>query len=553
MTTVLTALPTARLLQVRLGGIAILGSSGIRTGIDKQEVAGSIRIGPHGLDGDLHAETFHGGAEKAILQYDPAHYDRWREEFPENSERFVPGAFGENFVAHGFSETTLCIGDVVRAGTALLQVSESRQPCFKLNHRMGHPDISRRSQATGRTGWMYRVLQPGEVAEGDLLEVIDRPLPDWPISRVQRYLYDEIDNLAAAAQLAELELLSPGFRTLFRNRLENSEIEDWESRLSNGSLPTGTVRWWEADVAEIVEETATVRSFRLTAVDGAEWPAYEAGAHVDIKVDNALTRSYSLCTLPAADGYRIAVALATDGRGGSRHLHGGVQIGDRITVSAPRNHFPLAAGPGPHVMVAGGIGITPFLSMIEQLEADGTDWNLHYLCRSADAAAFHPALSRAYGTRVRLHVTDGDPLRRIDLAALVADLPASAHLYCCGPTTLMAALREAAADRPDGTVHLESFAGPAAPGVADCAPFTARIASTGETLDIPADSTLLAELRTAGIPVESSCETGTCGTCRVGVLAGDVEHRDLVLSPRERKLCMAACVSRATGTVLLDL
>lgn len=231
-------LPAAVLSEIRIGSVAEIGHSGIRSAIDKRPLDKPVRIDLTGPVGDVHADRFHGGPEKAVLQYDSGHYAAWQAEFADVAAAFKPGAFGENFVGAGLSEATVCVGDYVRVGSALLQVSESRQPCFKLNHRLGQDGISRRSQESGRTGWFYRVLEPGEVAAGDAVTVVDRPLPDWPIARLQHYLYHATDDLDIARRLSELPHLSPGFRALFAKRVESGRVENWASRLSNG--PVGT-------------------------------------------------------------------------------------------------------------------------------------------------------------------------------------------------------------------------------------------------------------------------------------------------------------------------
>lgn len=232
----LAGLPASVLSEIRIGQPAEIGHSGIVSAIVKRPQTGPVHVGLTALAGDLHADRFHGGPEKAVLQYDSAHYAAWQAEFPDVAAAFQPGSFGENFVAAGMSEATVCVGDTVRVGGALLQVSESRQPCFKLNHRFGDLGISRRSQESGRTGWFYRVLEPGEVTAGDTIAVVDRPLPDWPVARLQSYLYHLTDDLDMARVLSELPHLSPGFRSLFAKRVASGRVESWESRLSNGPL-----------------------------------------------------------------------------------------------------------------------------------------------------------------------------------------------------------------------------------------------------------------------------------------------------------------------------
>lgn len=229
-------LPAVVLSEIRVGSVGEIGHSGIRSAIGKRPLSAPVRIDLTGPHGDQHAERFHGGPEKAVLQYDSGHYAAWRGEFPAIATGFQPGSFGENFVVAGLSEATVCVGDIVRVGSALLQVSESRQPCFKLNHRFGDLGISRRSQESGRTGWFYRVLEPGEVAAGDTLAVVERPLPEWTVARLQHYLYHLADDFEMARMLSELPHLSPGFRALFAKRVATGQVENWESRLSNGPL-----------------------------------------------------------------------------------------------------------------------------------------------------------------------------------------------------------------------------------------------------------------------------------------------------------------------------
>lgn len=556
--------PPARLEQIRTGAVKLLGYSGIRTAIDKAAIDGTHFIGPHGLDGDAHAESFHGGSEKAILQYDSDHYAKWRQEFPDAAERFVPGGFGENFVAAGINETNVCIGDIFRVGAALIQVSEARQPCFKLNHRFGQPNVSRRAQATGRTGWLYRVIAPGAVTVGDAIELQQRPHPAWSVSRVQHFLYDEIGNRDAARILSELPLLSPGFRALFARRLETAAVEDWESRLSNGPLAKAPVAWIEADIAAIADVTPTVKLFQLTRADGTSLPRFEPGAHIDLKVENSVTRSYSLLGRDyvgntaggeAGDGYWIAVKRVPEGRGGSRYLHDAAKIGERLTITAPKNFFQLTAAAGRQRLIAGGIGITPFLSMIGHLEADGADWELHYCVRSREDAAFADRLAARYPRRVCLHVSNGDRRHRLDVAALLADARAGDHVYCCGPAGLMNEVHAATREWPEGHVHFESFAGRAAPGTADCSADCSAFTVTarGRDIEVGAGATLLEALRGAGFELPSSCEAGTCGTCCIKYVAGNVDHRDMVLTANERRDHLIPCVSRASGRLVLEL
>jgi MOSC domain-containing protein YiiM len=211
----------AELIEVRTGTVKPLGDTDILSAIDKLARDGPVWLGPTGFDGDQHgASEIHGGPDMAVLQYAAQHYDDWALEFPDRSAMCRPGGFGENLVSRGIDETSVCIGDRIRIGAALVQVSQPRQPCFKLNLRFQEPTMSRRAEQSGRTGWFYRVLEPGAVAAGDPIEIVDRPHPDWPVRRVLHVLYDELTDRGTLAALSDLAALSASMRALFIRRLQ---------------------------------------------------------------------------------------------------------------------------------------------------------------------------------------------------------------------------------------------------------------------------------------------------------------------------------------------
>jgi MOSC domain-containing protein YiiM len=228
-----TPLPApTTLLEVRIGKVRRLGETDIMTAIAKSVCAGPVAIEAQRVRGDEQGEAIiHGGPDKSVLQYARHHYAQWQAEFPESAPLFAPGGFGENLVAESWDETTMCIGDVVEIGGALLQVAQPRSPCFKLNHRFGQQTMSRRAQQTHRTGWYYRVLQQGVVQAGDTMQVVERPLPQWTVDRVQHYLYDEPRNQDAAHELSTMPLLAEALRTVFGRRCKTRTVEEWNARL----------------------------------------------------------------------------------------------------------------------------------------------------------------------------------------------------------------------------------------------------------------------------------------------------------------------------------
>jgi MOSC domain-containing protein YiiM len=221
------------LLEVRTGTVKPLGNGEVLSAIDKLPRQGPVWLGPTGFEGDQQADTEnHGGPDKAVLHYAAEHYDKWAVEFPDLSETLQPGGFGENLVSRGIDETGVCIGDRVRIGDVLVQVSQPRGPCYKLGIRFDEPTMARRAEETGRTGWYYRVLEPGAITAGDLCEIVDRPHPEWPIRRVQHFLYDKPVDPDALATLSNLTALAPSLRATFARRLQVGRAEDPDERRS---------------------------------------------------------------------------------------------------------------------------------------------------------------------------------------------------------------------------------------------------------------------------------------------------------------------------------
>lgn len=298
-----------------------------------------------------------------------------------------------------------------------------------------------------------------------------------------------------------------------------------------------------------------IQLFELARDDGGPLPVYSPGAHLQIRVPNGAMRRYSLASDPAdLSFYQIAVKREDPGTGGSRSLVDGVKAGDTLEVSAPQNDFELApAAPG-YVLIAGGIGITPMMSMARHLQSSNSKpYKLFYLGRTRTQMAFAEELAGpAFRGRVVMHCDDGDLARSYDLWPVLEKFKGT-HLYCCGPRGLMDAVRDMTGHWPTSAVHFEDFGVRQAPLVTDAA-FTVRLARTGSTYIIPAGASILETLRDAGISVTASCESGSCGTCEVGLLEGVADHRDIVLTEREKPHKIMVCVSRAlTAELVLDL
>lgn len=293
--------------------------------------------------------------------------------------------------------------------------------------------------------------------------------------------------------------------------------------------------------------------FELAAADGGALPAYAPGAHIAVTTPSGQKRRYSLCDAPAdPKRYFIAVKREASGRGGSLSFTTHVSEGDTIDAETPGNDFPMAAAePQRYVFVAGGIGITPIRSMILDLERRGrTNWTLHYLTRAPEFTAFRDEfLSPRFAGRVVLHHDGGDPKRAFDLWPIL-ETPDGAHLYCCGPRGLMDSVRDMTGHWPDGAVRFEDFGAPQTDAAID-AGFEVRLARLGKTVAVPPGVSILDALRKAGISLPSSCESGSCGTCRTPLLEGEADHRDFVLLDDEKDSAIMICVSRAKSPALV--
>lgn len=221
-----------RIAELRTGRARPFGPNGEPSAIDKAPRAGPVPAGHEGLDGDEQGDRRrHGGPDKALHAYPLAHYATWAADLPETAARFHPGAFGENLVIEGAVESDICLGDLWRIGGTLCEVSQSRQPCWKLNLRFGLPDMAYRVQQTGRSGWYFRVLEPGLIAAGDTAVLQDRPHSGWPLDRVARLLYHDALDTAALAELGSLPGLPESWQRLVAARLATGQIEDWSPRI----------------------------------------------------------------------------------------------------------------------------------------------------------------------------------------------------------------------------------------------------------------------------------------------------------------------------------
>lgn len=312
----------------------------------------------------------------------------------------------------------------------------------------------------------------------------------------------------------------------------------------------------EEVVVEKLETVAEgVRRLTLRTVDGDEFPRWEPGSHIDLILPHHV-RQYSLCS-PLADRSRLQVAVlrTRDSRGGSAYVHEELAEGDVVRVNGPRNNFPFVDS-RKYLFIAGGIGITPVLPMIEAAEAAGREWRLAYGGRSRASMAFVDELVERYGDRILLYPED--EVGRIDLEGLLALPRAKMLVYACGPDPLLRAIEDYCTGWPPGALHVERFVAASLDAGTSAEPFEVELTETGRTVTVPTDRTVLDVVEEHGVRVLSSCRAGVCGTCETRVLSGEVEHRDAILSEEEKHLgdSMMVCVSRAAAgcrKLVLDL
>lgn len=306
----------------------------------------------------------------------------------------------------------------------------------------------------------------------------------------------------------------------------------------------------------VVAHDQDVIALSLVAPGGGALPRWHPGAHIDVHLPSGRIRQYSLCGDPDdTAAYRIAVRRIPSGGGGSVEVHDELNTGASVTTGGPRNAFPLTVpGYGSPAQrfrfIAGGIGITPILPMLAQAEQLEVEWSMLYAGRNRDSLPFLEEVAR-FGDRIEIRTDDESGLP--SAADLLGDCPDGTTVYACGPAPVLTALRTELAGRVDVELHFERFA---APPVVDGREFSASISSTGQPIRVGAGETLLSALNRDGVHAPYSCQQGFCGTCRTRVLAGDVDHRDTLLTNPERDAgMMLICVSRAAGEhdLILDL
>jgi ferredoxin-NADP reductase len=309
-----------------------------------------------------------------------------------------------------------------------------------------------------------------------------------------------------------------------------------------------------------------INAFEFVSADGELLPQFTAGSHIDVHLAGNVIRQYSLCNSPQ-ERHRYVVAVLRDerGRGGSLAMHDELRAGQKLQISRPRNHFALSNAAGLHVFIAGGIGITPVMAMIDEVRKRGQAFHLYYCARTAQRAAFLGELRPLIESgEASMHFDNGDPRNGLDLVSTLSGYSPGTHLYYCGPGPLMDAIEAASAHWPAATRHCERFSAGAAASAArtrgtdtgseNDTPFDVELRRSQKTLTVQPGESIVDVLRCNGVDVDTSCCEGYCGTCMTRYLAGEPVHRDTVLDDEDREeFVMICCALAKSPTLVLDL
>lgn len=573
-------------LQLRAGYEIQTLTPGVPSGIFKSELQGPVYVGATGLPGDRHSYFAHGGTDRAVLQYDADHYADWRQEECPRPALFDAGGFGENIVSTGgWTEATVCVGDVYRIGRqVVVEVSEPRNPCNKLNFRFQWPRALKRVTRTARVGWLLRVRRTGHVCAGDEMTLVARPYPRWSCLNVKRVLQGRQVALPLLRELTTVEPLTDMVKDYAHARLAKAPKR--YVLVAAGAVST-RVRLLTFALREPV-----VRDLPRPAFDTFAFAQIQFGGRGRGDDDDdgyRFKRSYSIVA-GDMNQFSLGVALDDHSRGGSAYLHQTLRVGDDITMApggSPRavedEERCVADGlVARRLVIIGGIGVTAFLPLLPVWDARGYDYEVHYAVRSPEAAAF---LDRLPPERTTIYAKS--EARRLNLEELITAPPSApapppqqkqqaaeeeeekegeekeeggrftTRIYCCGPSGLMDAAERRARQLgyPEHMLHFESFGADAGGPRGD--PFRVHVHEVDthrrESLDVPADKSLLRVLRETGFEITSLCEAGGCGACKVNLCAGRVVHNGTGLFEAEKASTMLSCVDRGIGSIEIEL
>ena len=566
----------------------------VRTGVWKTPVTGRIFARRLNLDGDGQGDLHgHGGEQRALLVYQLDSYRYWANYLGRSD--LVAGNFGENLTVDGLADDKVCIGDRFRIGSAIFEVSQPRDTCYRVGIRLNRPEIAALLVAHHRPGFYFRVIQEGEIGAGDGIEKLSDGPERMTIAEIDALLYSAQHPVEALRRAIRIPALSVDWQGSMQALLAAAEAGGTTGNAGLGLGASAPIAWRGFRPVVVVgsrAESADVRSFEFAAEDGSPLPPAQPGQYIMVRLRPgadapAITRSYSLCGSPGNPTYRIGVK---NERGvASSFLHQSVRAGSRLEISAPRGSFTLAAGDTPVVLISAGVGVTPMLAMLQAAAASDTGasrpvWWLH----SARDRAHHSfareaddllaALPASHRCVIYSRPASGDkPGQDFDRTGhLSLDLlqefgvPRDADFYLCGPPGFLDDFQKglAAWGIPWPRVHVELF-GPAptrTPGIASVAASLPHrpdgpagdgpmVTFLRSGIAVPWDSrfgSLLELAEACAVPVRWACRSGVCHNCESGLIEGELAYAPEPLDlPADGNALI--CCSAPKTAVQLDL
>jgi ferredoxin-NADP reductase/MOSC domain-containing protein YiiM len=564
----------------------------VRTGIWKQPVTGRVFARRLNLDGDGQGDLAgHGGEQRALMVYQLDSYRYWANYLGRSD--LVPGIFGENLTVDGLADAEVCIGDRFSIGSAIFEVTQPRDTCYRLGIRLGRPDMAALLVAHHRPGFYFRVIQEGELGAGDRIEKLSDGPERVTVAEIDALLYSAEHPLEPLRRAARIPALSPGWRASMRKLAEAAEAGGTTGNAGLGPGASAPLAWRGFRRLLVVasrEESADVRSFELATEDGSPLPAALPGQHIVVRLQPnpdapAITRNYSLCGPPGSPTYRIGVknehGLA------SSFLHQSVRAGSHVAVSAPRGSFTLADGATPVVLISAGVGVTPMLAMLHAVAATVAPqpvWWLH----SARDRAHHSFAREASGLLVTIPASkrcvvysrpapgdmpgdDFDHPGHLSTQLLQEiGVPHDAEFYLCGPPGFLEDFQKSlvAWGISRSRIHVEVF-GPGSsltPGISPGATALPHRpdGSAGDGpmvtflrsgLAVPWDTrfgTLLDLAEACAVPVRWACRSGMCHNCESGLIEGEVAYAPEPLDAPAEGNALICCATPITA-IELDL
>ena len=555
----------------------------VSTGIFKTPVSGRIRLRTLNLDGDRQADlSVHGGPDKAVYAYPVEHYDDWRRELPNMDLHW--GVFGENLTIEGLSEDAVNIGDRFLIGTAEIAVTQPRLPCYKLGIKFGRDDIVGRLLSSGRTGFYFKVITEGDLEAGDPIIMSQRAESSVPVSEITRLYARDKDDVDGLRRVMAIAALPDDWRDYFSEQIRQVSARS-KPRAAKTMAWTG---FRPFILREKAPEGDDVASFHLVPEDKQPLPSYLPGQYLTVRVAipgvaRPVIRSYSLSDASSADHYRLTIKRIAQSQASqiasglvSSFFHDRLAVGDRIEAKAPSGTFTIdITQDRPVVLIGGGIGVTPLISMFNSIAAANSrreTWLL-YGVRSVRDPIMQTnleAIARAH-PNIHLHMfysgpgqaIDGPGVHagHIDLAAMQRLMPSNEYdFYVCGPPSMMASATEAldAWGVPADRVHTEAF-GPATirrsvHGSAvqpDCGVEVSFVRSGVTTLWSRSDTALLDLAEENSVSIDFGCRAGSCGTCVTRLLSGTVRYLREPGAPLERGEILP-CIAVPSEPLALD-